>query len=890
MNPTRESKYRSTATNMVAIVDNTIEGYNMGPMRALAQEPVQNSKDAALTKKQTVKVVFELHERPLQDGRTAHMLTVTDSGTKGLGGPILDPDELGDQGSVLEPGHDWTAFEGHGYTKREESALGSRGQGKAALLYHSKPPNGPNGARRMVIVYDTLLLDGQYRLGVRYANPSDRTQSHPYLDHEARRIISAPDFVIDDNLSFPISLEPLTEAGTRIIIPFLNPETCDAIREGELAQWLQMCWWRSIQVGQLEIDVADGATRSSIGVPEWWIDEPWNQTFNETEMFYRENIPIPNESGMSIKRIAVTCNERIPKHNSLSMSNRSEFDGIQLLRGGQWITTLGKGEDWFIDKVPSEQNLRLRGFVEFEKSLDQELRDHRYEKPQHDEFVRRTNLVKGIIEQVGSCVAEFSENAGWSSSVEDPNRVAKKQHDVFRQVMELFTEPLDNGSGATEGQHGDPTKWRIQLDADYPNPGTTRVNWGQSLNNVLATCDVTPTPTFREATLKLAAIRPDGTETTIHQQNAEFDNDGHAVARFGQIPFLKGKAPAGVPYVGCELPGKYQLKVTVESANKRTVRANRSVFVQSDPPETRQNPITLKVLATNAVDPMRSRINSGEPLQVGISILNRSVRSMNLIVDASIIASEVPGHLVPGIDTPGSVPLLSGTNVTVNGVERMGETAAPFSVFNDRILLLDDLPSDPRKGFHIALAPGRHRLQVDVRDTHGNQIAHSGPAIWFEADPPSSRQGGLPFRLDPQSDQYESSGKANPDWWLERDSDPHLYKLCFSTNDPLYHAALKADFGTQGANPGTRAYLASICSDALLDWMLQPFLNGGNDVSRFEAIESRRQSGDKSWVYLASLMETFRDRCSNAEGDMLQDDESRRRIVANMVRVFAVHQ
>lgn len=389
MNPTRESKYRSTATNMVAIVDNTIEGYNMGPMRALAQEPVQNSKDAALTKKQTVKVVFELHQRTLSNGQTAHMLTVTDSGTKGLGGPILDPDELGDQGSVLEPGHDWTAFEGHGYTKREESALGSRGQGKAALLYHSKPPDGPNGARRMVIVYDTLLQDGQYRLGVRYANPSDRTQSRPYLGDEAKQIISAPDFVVDDSLSFPITLQPLTETGTRIIIPFLNPETCDAIREGELAQWLRMCWWRSIQVGQLEISVVDGTVRTSIEVPEWWIGEPWKHPFNETEMYFRENIPIPNESGMSIKRIAVTCNERIPKHNSLSMSNRPEFDGVQLLRGGQWITTLGKDEDWFIDKVPSEQNLRIRGFVEFEKSLDQELRDHRYEKPQHDEFVRR---------------------------------------------------------------------------------------------------------------------------------------------------------------------------------------------------------------------------------------------------------------------------------------------------------------------------------------------------------------------------------------------------------------------------------------------------------------------------------------------------------------------
>ena len=41
------SQFVPTVTNMVTIVRNIIQGYRMGPIRALAQEPVQNSKDAA---------------------------------------------------------------------------------------------------------------------------------------------------------------------------------------------------------------------------------------------------------------------------------------------------------------------------------------------------------------------------------------------------------------------------------------------------------------------------------------------------------------------------------------------------------------------------------------------------------------------------------------------------------------------------------------------------------------------------------------------------------------------------------------------------------------------------------------------------------------------------
>ena len=887
MNVERDNQFRPTATNMVNIVDNTINGYRMGPLRALAQEPVQNSKDAALTKKQKVVVMYELHKRILQDGTDSYMLSVTDAGTKGLGGRILDPAQLSAMGAVLEPGHDWTAFEGQGYTKRDEDALGSRGQGKSAFLYHSRPPVGANGSRRMVIVYDTLLPNGEYRLGVRYANPSDRTKSPPLSGELARGAVSAPTFVVDRGLTFPIRLDPLTVPGTRIIIPFLSDETREAIVDGRLNRWLQMSWWRSIQLGQLEVTVINGASHRRVEVPAWWNGKPWEQSYDTTQLFYKEDIPIPDDPEMRIKRIALICNEDIPEHESLASSKEPEFDGIQLLRGGQWIESLGRSEGWFVSKVPVELRPRFRGFVEFDRKLDRLLRDARYESPQHDDFRRNNKLVRDIIEQVGQCVTEFSEAAGWSEETEDTSSIERKHRDVFRQVMELFTEPLPNH--ITDGEEGNPANWTVDLSADYPNPCSTRVNWGQSLGNVTATCTVSPVPSFGNAKFKLAVINPDGSTTPVNEITARIEDDGQAAAKFGNIRFLKGKSASSSPYVGCEEPGKYRLRVSVESIERQTAKANRSIYVQTDPPEPPERSLSLQVLAKNHVAPDRERLNGGENLHVGISLRNHAIGNRTLIVDASIIASEVPGHLVANDDTPGSIQLLNAAKHKVNGVQRKGETAEPVAVFNDLVTLLDNLPQVQPSGFHIVLAPGAHRVQVDIRDSDGNQVASASRRFWFEMDPPSPQEGGLPFELEARSDNYDASGRADPDWWIEHEGHPRRTKLVYSTNHPLYAAAAKADIGSRRANPGTRAYLANICSDALLDWMLEPYLDSG-DSSRFQAIESRRNT-DRKWEYLAERVETYRVLCGESNSNHPTDQgQLRRTIVANMVRVFTRDQ
>ena len=87
------SQLVSTPSNMVSTVRNAIDSYFMGPLRALAQEPVQNALDEKSSP--LVRVEYRLHSRSTPDGTPYYLLTVTDSGTGGLKGPVLTQAQLG---------------------------------------------------------------------------------------------------------------------------------------------------------------------------------------------------------------------------------------------------------------------------------------------------------------------------------------------------------------------------------------------------------------------------------------------------------------------------------------------------------------------------------------------------------------------------------------------------------------------------------------------------------------------------------------------------------------------------------------------------------------------------------------------------------------------------
>ncbi len=421
----------------------------MGSLRALAQEPVQNALDAVREGQGLVEVEYRLLRRYPAAGGLCYLLTITDSGTTGLRGPMVSDEDLEARHFKLKPEENWAAFEAQGYTKENEGALGSRGQGKAAFLYHSYVPGQ---TRRMLMLYDTLLADGEYRLGMRFARPVDQRRSPPFYNEEAKAIVQDDTFQHGDELSIPLGLAPLRDIGTRVIIPYLAEEDVPKLRpDNELGRWLQRCWWRAIQLGKLQIRVVDDETgaEQTIEPPAWWQDMPREKGKPKQSGFWVD-LPdggractwgeLPLDDGRQIRRLVILHSDALEEDEITK--DHPEFAGIQILRGSQWIETPG-ARAYYGDLIPLNKRAGFRGFVEFGKQTDSALRAA--ENSQHDGFDARGikgKVVRDIRNELVDRVREFSTKMGWEAASQiSTQQVTQREKTTLTRFLETFLNP-----------------------------------------------------------------------------------------------------------------------------------------------------------------------------------------------------------------------------------------------------------------------------------------------------------------------------------------------------------------------------------------------------------------------------------------------------------------
>ena len=789
------SQFIPTVTNMVASVRNIIEGYVMGSMRALAQEPVQNSKDAA--PRGRARVEYRLHRRRATDGSYFHLLTITDSNTTGLRGPVHSLADI-TQGGALNEGENWAAFEGMGYTKKgSEDALGSRGQGKAAYLYHSSLPSvSSSGQERMMMLYDTLLPEGEYRLGVRYANPSDTIRQPPFLQDEARHVVSTR--YAEDGTEVELGLDPLAQVGTRVIVPYLSPEAVDAINSGELYQWLQRCWWRAVQTG-LSIDVVDedGSTQS-VAVPQCWATEPWRRQTPGIQVY--ENIDVT--AGLKIKRIVLLYDESLREWDP-------QFWGVQLLRGQQWIETLGESLG---DYVPRDKRPGFRGFVEFERGAERELRGA--ENSQHERFDRRVSGVKELITAIENKVREFAEEQGWSGH-ESTRPAPTGEREAALEFMRFLsprgrTEP-SSGNGVAQPPQlrmDLAERWACELGLDFPNPQSTRVDWGQYVRDLAAAVRLEPASTSRQATVSLELARVDdrSSKGIVGSQPVHLQN-GEGIARFGDFQIITGTSRQGK--LQCGQQGKWRFTARVEADGIEVARASRSMFVNEDPPERRSKPYALSISVQNHTTGQR-RINNGDIVGVQISVTNNTQDDQELALTASLgdlLLADMTTVDTRGVPTGATSPRIPGvqTRVVVN-------PAAP--------------PAPPRQS--VNLPPGRHALRADLY-LNGKIVAYASRTLDVEIDP-AQLQDWPPFRIE----QVSGNG-PHPRWQFDK-RDPDNWVLQYPPAYPLYRA-LETSPGRIGDQlAGVSAFVVDVCAEGIIEWVMDPLDSG--DRSRVDELLS----------------------------------------------------
>ena len=799
------SQFVPTVTNMVAIVRNIIQGYRMGPIRALAQEPVQNSKDAARGK---VEVEYRLYTRQSVDGTEGFMLTVTDQNTSGLDGPVLSFEDIQNRGNVLGRDDNWAAFEGMGYTKEDESALGSRGQGKAAFLYHSRlPPADSFRQDRMMILYDTLLSDGTYRLGVRYANPIDSVQSPPFTGEQARSTVSSR-YTSADGTEIELGLSPLTSVGTRIIVPHLSQEAVDAIHSGELYQWLQRCWWRAVQTG-LSINIVDeqGNARS-LTVPHWWHSEPWKKPGPTVKVF--NDIDVADD--LRIKRIVLLYDETLNEPDIDGSPH--QFYGVQLLRGQQWIETLGSE---LSDYIPRDKRPGFRGFVEFDRSTDRVLR--RAENSQHEGFDRRVSGVKTLISAIDNRVEEFSKEQGWTTQEITRPSPGVERNAALEFLRFLSPDARRNsqngraspGSAQLEMNLQETDRWKCDLHLDFPDPASPRIDWGQSLRNVEVEVSLEPRRS-EQATVSLElSYHADKTAAVPIESRELALRDGGAVTHFGEFQVINGRPSPNK--LRCTLSGKYRLTARVESHGVQVARSSRTFYVKEDPPRHSSNPYTVSISVENHTTPQR-RINSGDTVGVQVSVTNRTSQAQILALTASFGDLLLADSL--SVQTDGTPP--GASPVRVAGVQTQ--------------LLVNPAAASPQ--LSVDLPPGKHDLRADLC-LAGEVVAHARHTVYVEVDPVQP-DNWPPFRIE----QITGEGH-HPRWQFQKNQDD--WTLQYPPTYPLYRALDSSPNQSGPRLSGVSAFVVDVCAEGIIEWAMEP-LDAGNSTRLDELLSGAPPGAD----------------------------------------------
>lgn len=842
----------STPSNMVSTVRNAIESYQMGPLRALAQEPVQNALDEKSAPK--VRVEYRLHTRSSPDGRPYYLLTVTDSGTGGLKGPVLTPEQLDERGYMLNEGENWAAFEGQGFTEKSGTALGSRGQGKSSFLYHSDPSMILNdGRERNLILYDTLLEGGEYRFGMRYAQPADKIMSPPFYGDDARLRIMDEHFV-EPGLTVSLNLDPLTETGARIIVPFATQGAVAAIHSRELHRWLQRCWWRAIQTGRLEIIVTDEHEHPElIQPPPWWENQPWTKPTTTTHEF--ANLDVGD--GLNIKRVVVHYNpdlqsDEIPHY-------LPQYAGVQLLRGRQWIQTLNFNE---FDSVPADKRAGLRAFAEFDIKLEEILKAS--EKPQHESFDGRFAYVPQVRQQIRQAIDDFAAMQGWGKPTKTEN-ISQQDQEHAADFLTTFINPPNaktTQSNAHTTQDIPPSyQWRCDLTADFPNTDSNRADWGQTIHNVGTTISVEPTPAHRWARISLELTSPGNNAPIVIQARDIELSDAANHQQFGDFQIVTGQPHAGQLY--CPEPGIYILRAQLNHAGQRVQSAAKRIYVQTDPPEpSEKQPYAVSIQVSNTSNPQGNRINSGDQVLIHITAKNRTVNPATLELTASLedfLLCDKQALIAPG--TPA------------------GDTPLPVTGVHESWRLYTVMPQ-PKPTQAIQMGPGRHIVRADLY-IQGQQeaVANASHSIFFEVNP-AGTSPELPFEL--RSDPNEGS---LPMWDLAH-TPPDQWTLLYHAQNPIYQE-LPEHPNNANKLGGRRAFIAEICASGLVDWALFPLHTG--DASKLELLKHNATNGDGD-----PLRDQYLENLERLEAYYQQSEHShpseynrlKRQTVADMLHIF----
>ncbi len=485
---------------MLNQLKSVIEGYSdhKNIDAGLIQEAVQNSKDAP--KGGVPQITFKLEK--FMDG---DRLIITDENTTGLSGKKSSDEELSElMQDQIDVASNWDAFFSYSEsTKSGDNSAGSRGQGKAALLYHSLFEI--EDREKMMLIVDTLTEDENkaevYRAQVKYLNPEAIDVFYVEGKKEVANFLTEIDFsklkkeklfskdVFRDS-KIKLNLKPLKNRGTRMTIPYLNPETADKFRDKlTMKKWAERIWWKAIQDNEIKIIFDIDGKKEEVKVLDEWISKPWDDeallasSTDEKGIFIFQDIILPPESSagkdyckennlanLKIENIVFSWDLNRKEDELIKEADRAELTGVQWLRNNQWIMTYSIKDilDQQILKIENLEEFKngFRGFITFDKNTEMFLREPKLkiENPQHSNFDPDNKDVQQIKRVIRNLFNQVALEMNWNDEetsdedLEQFNFKFLEELGIFGSGNKEIKDELNGLIGADFGKNL-PLKW-----------------------------------------------------------------------------------------------------------------------------------------------------------------------------------------------------------------------------------------------------------------------------------------------------------------------------------------------------------------------------------------------------------------------------------------------
>jgi len=540
-----ESKWTQRPVDYIQVTKNIVESYPFGLIHGVQKDAIQNGWDAKLkhTKnflEENWKFTFGLRYLP---EIKKNVLIMSDQGTFGLTGN-LSAEDVDDEYEELAEDERWARWESFAFAKGKGESLGARGQGKMIFF---------GGSKDFEIIYDSLRQDGTYRFGMTFAQKTGCPVCH-YDEEEARNMIKK------------VGLDPIPYHGTRVIIMNPSEELINSIESGEFLFFIEETWWPIILKYNVDIRVMSNSEARNAKVPSYFPIE----TENDTDLFKtwtksQATIKYWGED-YRIKTLRFACNkkEKIPEIHQ----------GIACFRGGMKVATVN---------FPSRKyRENVYGYVEFDKKLDQALKEIEY--PNHYGF-RVHGLWRKVKEYVEEELEAFgNKKLGLGMDMKKEanvrrNTAENKALSVLRKITKNWALLIGSHGGGGGGDNGDSPLKEIGVRLSglkFPNEGNLpRVDYGDSLRDFVPVI-FNKTNHGIELLFTMYVFSGDRIIMELERRTVEVNPhsqifpEGNYVIPINKEYFLE--------------PGEYKLRLAITDEKKRRIdEVTRRFWIEMDP-------------------------------------------------------------------------------------------------------------------------------------------------------------------------------------------------------------------------------------------------------------------------------------------------------------------